>query len=109
MELRKNLKGVNNHRGLGLIFVVEIKMVNILRVADLKHRTNHILSVEQWVLQEECLILKRNPHVLKKEEQRKKDTQTGRGQKPVMTSYKTKKEGLERLIKKVLKESIKSS
>lgn len=39
----------------------------------------------------------------------KKDTQTGRGQKPVMTSYKTRKEGLERLIKKVLKESIKSS
>ena len=39
----------------------------------------------------------------------KKDTQTGRGQKPVMTSYKTRKEGLESIIKKVLRESIKSS
>jgi hypothetical protein len=44
-----------------------------------------------------------------KRREEKKDTQTGRGQKPVMTSYKTRKEGLERLIKKVLKESIKSS
>ena len=39
----------------------------------------------------------------------KKDTQTGRGQKPVMTSYKTRKEGLESIIRKVLRESIKSS
>jgi len=39
----------------------------------------------------------------------KKDTQTGRGQKPVMTSYKPRKESLESIIKKVLKESIKFS
>jgi hypothetical protein len=39
----------------------------------------------------------------------KKDTQTGRGQKPVMTSYKPRKESLESIIKKVLKESIKST
>lgn len=36
----------------------------------------------------------------------KKDTQTGRGQKPVMTSYKPRKESLEEIIKKVLRESI---
>lgn len=36
----------------------------------------------------------------------KKDTQTGRGQKPVMTSYKTKNEGLRQLIKKIIRESI---
>ncbi len=39
----------------------------------------------------------------------KKDTQTGKGQKPVMTSYKTRKESLESIIKKVLKESINPS
>ncbi len=39
----------------------------------------------------------------------KKDTQTGKGQKPVMTSYKTRKEGLENIIRKVLRESFKSS
>lgn len=36
----------------------------------------------------------------------KKDTQTGRGQKPVMTSYKTKNESLRKLIKKIIRESI---
>jgi hypothetical protein len=36
----------------------------------------------------------------------KKDTQTGKGQKPVMTSYKTKKESIRDIIQKVIKESI---
>jgi hypothetical protein len=34
----------------------------------------------------------------------KKDTQTGKGQKPVMTSYKPKNESLRELIKTVLRE-----
>mgnify|MGYP003343971866 CR=1 FL=1 len=34
----------------------------------------------------------------------KKDTQTGKGQKPVMTSYKPKNESLRDLIKSVLRE-----
>jgi hypothetical protein len=37
----------------------------------------------------------------------KKDTQTGKGQKPVMTSYKTKKnEAIREIILKVLRESL---
>jgi hypothetical protein len=32
----------------------------------------------------------------------KKDTQTGKGQKPVMTSYKPKKESVDSLVGKVL-------
>jgi len=36
----------------------------------------------------------------------KKDTQTGKGQKPVMTSYKTKKESIRDIIQKVIRESI---
>ncbi len=36
----------------------------------------------------------------------KKDTQTGKGQKPVMTSYKPRKESVRDIILKVLKESI---
>jgi hypothetical protein len=32
----------------------------------------------------------------------KKDTQTGKGQKPIMTSYKTKKESVDSLIGKIL-------
>jgi hypothetical protein len=37
----------------------------------------------------------------------KKDTQTGKGQKPVMTSYKTKKnESIREIILKVLKEQV---
>jgi hypothetical protein len=36
----------------------------------------------------------------------KKDTQTGKGQKPVMTSYKPKNESLRELIKSVLREQI---
>jgi hypothetical protein len=35
----------------------------------------------------------------------KKDTQTGKGQKPVMTSYKPKNEGIREIIFKVLRES----
>jgi len=34
----------------------------------------------------------------------KKDTQTGKGQKPVMTSYKTKKESVDSLVDKILTE-----
>jgi hypothetical protein len=34
----------------------------------------------------------------------KKDTQTGKGQKPVMTSYKTKKESIDSLVDKILTE-----
>ena len=34
----------------------------------------------------------------------KKDTQTGKGQKPVMTSYKTKKESVDSLVEKILTE-----
>jgi hypothetical protein len=34
----------------------------------------------------------------------KKDTQTGKGQKPIMTSYKTKKESVDSLIDKILVE-----
>jgi len=34
----------------------------------------------------------------------KKDTQTGKGQKPVMTSYKTKKESIDSLIGKIISE-----
>ena len=32
----------------------------------------------------------------------KKDTQTGKGQKPIMTSYKTKKESVDSLVDKIL-------
>ena len=32
----------------------------------------------------------------------KKDTQTGKGQKPIMTSYKTKKESVDSLVSKIL-------
>jgi hypothetical protein len=32
----------------------------------------------------------------------KKDTQTGKGQKPIMTSYKTKKESVDSLVNKIL-------
>ena len=35
----------------------------------------------------------------------KKDTQTGKGQKPIMTSYKTKKESVDSLVDKVLFET----
>ena len=40
----------------------------------------------------------------KKRNAEKKDTQTGKGQKPVMTSYKPKNESLRELIKTVLRE-----
>lgn len=36
----------------------------------------------------------------------KKDTQTGKGQKPVMTSYKPKNESLKEIIKRIIRESI---
>jgi len=36
----------------------------------------------------------------------KKDQQTGKGQKPVMTSYKPKNESLKEIIKKIIRESI---
>ena len=35
----------------------------------------------------------------------KKDTQTGKGQKPIMTSYKTKKESVDSLVDKILFET----
>jgi hypothetical protein len=34
----------------------------------------------------------------------KKDTQTGKGQKPIMTSYKTKKESIDSLVGKIISE-----
>jgi hypothetical protein len=34
----------------------------------------------------------------------KKDTQTGKGQKPIMTSYKTKKESVDSLVEKIILE-----
>lgn len=34
----------------------------------------------------------------------KKDTQTGKGQKPVMTSYKTKKESIDNLVSRIISE-----
>ena len=42
----------------------------------------------------------------------KKDTQTGKGQKPVMTSYKPKKsknEGMRQTIKSILQEQVRKS
>ena len=46
---------------------------------------------------------KRNACSQKRREE-KKDTQTGKGQKPVMTSYKTKKESIDSLIGKIISE-----
>ena len=39
-----------------------------------------------------------------KRREEKKDTQTGKGQKPVMVSYKTKKESIDSLVGKILSE-----
>ena len=46
---------------------------------------------------------KRNACSQKRREE-KKDTQTGKGQKPVMTSYKTKKESIDSLVGKIISE-----
>jgi len=46
---------------------------------------------------------KRNACSQKRREE-KKDTQTGKGQKPIMTSYKTKKESIESLVGKIISE-----
>ncbi len=39
-----------------------------------------------------------------KREAEKKDTQSGKGQKPIMTSYKTKKESVDSLVDKIILE-----
>ena len=46
---------------------------------------------------------KRNACSQKRREE-KKDTQTGKGQKPIMTSYKTKKESIDSLVGKIISE-----